>query len=560
MSWHIMANVKDGARHKEHASGKQPKKMLIVAMILVLIITNAMYYAFTHAEGISVYGDDPNYVYLAATAYHGNFIESASYIFTIRLGEIYGIATFFYLFGSTNFTSGLWNIMSYFGIIIVTFLFVRLYYDDKAALTSAFLASVFPLVTKYAVNISDDIPLAFFGSLAILLFIYAERNNKKTYYFFSGILIAFSWLITYESGIMIIFLLLFAFIELLRGKVKINTTTIFFVYGIAILFLLVFIFSYFNSGAPFIVITENSRFYSAVGSSINGLPTIPTADTNLMDYINGMFQYPIYNIVSTQPIFSMPRNIWNTLFSVINPSEYGTYFYLLIPMIVILLVIREKRSFFFIVWFIFMFLVLEFGPMHVSVSLSPFNITYLLAHRILRFMLLVTVPVCAIMGITLVKLLEFRNKYLLCIGVVFFIAILGLLYLNNYYVSNFWYYWQQYPVELVMQTASYVKTVSPSAHLYLEGLYNTHPIPYSATTIQTYLGNPAGTNVDFSIYNETNCSVFPNDSYIIWSGPPHCPGWIDVFNTTIPKNIPPMIIQNEYPNIQYPITNVYYKR
>jgi len=548
--------------HKEAPKLSSRKKTILVFAILALILALALHYALTHWEGISLYGDDPVYVSLAGYAANGTFMEEIGYIFTVRLAEIYGIALFFKLFGTTDFVAGLWNTMSYIGIIIVTFLFVRMYYDDKAALTSAFLVTIFPLISKYALNISDDIPLTFFGSLAILLFIYAERTNKKYYYFASGLLLVFIWLITYESGIIILFTILLAIVEVLRGKVKINTDSIFFLYGIIFLFLVVFIFSYYNSHLPFLVITENTRFYSAVGTQVNGLATIPSTNTNLTVYPNAMFQYNIWGALTSKPYKYVPLNLYNTLFPLINTSEYGLYFYLIIPMILVLLALREKRSYFFIAWFLFVFAFLEAGPMHVGITLHPFSITYLLAYRLLRFMLIITVPLCAIMGIAMAKLLEFKNRYLLAIGIFFFLAILALLYANNYSISSFWYYWQRYPEDLMIPAANYLKAM-PNAQIYLEGSIppNDVPISYSSSAIETYLGRPAATDVNYSITTQTSCSSFRADSYIIWSGPPMCVGWVDVLNITkYPPGIPIQIINADYPTLPYPVTNIYYYR
>ncbi len=537
------------------------KKKIVYLVVFALILTNAFYYAFTHFEGISTYGDDYNYAYLASTLYNGKFILNSGFIFSVRLTEIFGIASFYYLFKVNNLSSSLFSILSYIGLIVVALLTVRLYYDDRTALTSAFLVSIFPLVTKYAVNINDDIVLAFIGSLAILLFLYGEKYNKKVFYFFSGVSLVVAWLSSYEAGIIIAFLLLYALVELLRKKISIDRSTVFFLYGIAMIFLVVFIFSYINSRSPFITITANLRFYSAVGTEVGGISTIPSSTTNLMEYINGMFQYNIAGPFLKQPIQKAVLNVGSMIFSIVNPYEYGLYFFFVVPMFLILLALREKRAYFLMSWFIFGLMFLEFGPMHIGFTLNPLGVTYLLAHKLLRFVLILTVPTCAIIGITLVKLLEFKNRYMLFLGVFFFVAILLILYLNNYYISNFWYYWQRYTQELVLQAVAFIKRLPSGSPVYLEGMYNaSYPVFYSSLTIEGFLGNPSGNRVDYNVYSTTDCNMFANNSYIIWSGPPRCPDWTNVLNITTPTDIPKAVLQDEIPQTTYKITNIYYKR
>ncbi len=530
----------------------------IVAALFMLIIISALYFSFTHFEGPSEYGDDPNYLYIASGVLHGNFHLDPGYIFSTRLTEAFAIAFFYYLFGINNLSSSLWNITSYIGIIIVTFLFVRMLYDDKAALLSAFVASIFPIVTEYAVNIGEDIPLTFLCSLAILLFLYGERLKSKAYYFCSGALLVAAWLTSYEAGIVIAFVLLYGFIEIIRKKAKLDRTGIFFVYGIAVMFLIVFAFSQMNAKAPFITITENLRFYSGVGTKVNGLPTIPSTNQDLMYYPRSMFPYEIIQMISHQGVVGAVENLVALIVSPMQNSEFGFYFYLVLPIMLTLLLLREKRAYFAIFWFTMLFLALEFGPMHLGISTNPLRIDYLPAYRLNRFLLVLTVPLAGIIGIGLAKLLESKDKYVLLLGALAVCMVLTVLYLANYNTSNFYYYWQHYPQELVMQAVNFIKTLPATTTVYLEGTYNNANVGYSSSEINTYLGNPQGNRVNFSITASTGCSAFAANSYVIWSGSPHCASWRNVLDIKTPDDIPAFIVQDENPLLNYRPTNIYY--
>ncbi|MEM0150079.1 MAG: glycosyltransferase family 39 protein, partial [Candidatus Micrarchaeaceae archaeon] len=329
----------DGTYLQSLAHSKDSRYRLIAAVLLLAILANASYYAFTHFEGPSSYGDDPNYLYLASSFINGFYSMNPGYIFSVRIMQFLPTALFYSVFGITNLTSTLWDIISYLGIIAVTFFIVKLFYGYKAALLSSFIVSIFPIVMKFAVNTGEDPPLTFISALAVLMFLYAEKSNKKAYYFASGSLLVVDWLISYEAGVAIAFLLVYALVELLRKRIRIDYSSIFFLYGIAISFLLVFIFSYFTSTPPqpFVTITRNIEFYSAVGTRVNGLPTIPTTNNNLYFYPDLFFQYHLLKVMTQSPnIVDDLQNGYNTLFMQ-NPSDFGvTYYYLIVAIIAVL--------------------------------------------------------------------------------------------------------------------------------------------------------------------------------------------------------------------------------
>jgi len=411
-------------------SGTKENKALVL-VLLVAILANAAIYAFTHAEGPSGYADDPNYTYLASSVLNGAYQLNPGYIFSLRPGQFLPITFFYALFGVTNLTSTLWDITGYLGGILATFLIVKELYGNKAALLSAYLLSVFPLLTKYAVNTEEDVPLMFIGALALLFFIYAERRNKKYWYFASGAMLPFAWFISYEAGVVIAFMLLLAIVELLRKRILIDRTSIFFVYGIVILLLISFIYSASAIGKPFAFITSNNRFYSAVGARINGLPTIPTTNVNFDYYIQEMFQYQIATRLLQPGSLSGKLSNLVDMFTLMPQNyEYGVYFYMVIPAIAALLILREKRSILLLSAFAFFFLFLEFGPMHVGITLSPLAFQYVFAYRLHRFFMVLAPAMAGIIGIALAKALEVKNRYLLSADLVLVLLLLAFLYWN----------------------------------------------------------------------------------------------------------------------------------
>ena len=532
------------------------KRMIVAYVLLAVILFNAAFYAFTHYEGPSGYGDDSVYASLAASALQGSFTESQGFIFSVRLLSFYPTA-FFYLFGANTLTSSLFDILSYFGLIIIAFYFAKMFYSYKEGVISAFLISIFPIVTKFAVNMGEDVPLTFVTSLAVVLFLYGERGKQKWSYFLSGALIVAAWLISYESGAAIAFLAVYALIELARKKIRIDKSSLFFVYGIVIALLLTFIFSYFNSGFPFITITENIRFYSAVGTVVNGLSTIPSTNVDLLFYPQAMFQYHLISVLMHSSPTTLLGNIANTLFPKAAIEEYGLYFYLLVICAAVLLILRDRRSFFTLFWLAFLIAFLEFGPMDV-LSLHPVALHYTLAYRLGRFMMITAVPLSAAIAMSLGKLLEFKNRYFLAFGSVVLVLILALLYAQNTQIENYWYQWQMYQESLAMQPAGFIRATAPNATVYLEEIVpNAGNIGY-LSAFWVYLGSYKRYSDLQLVSNSINCSNIEQGSYIVWAGPPACGDWKNVFNVSVPSYIPQSIVSAESFNLRWIITNVYY--
>ncbi|MGC8496303.1 MAG: glycosyltransferase family 39 protein [Candidatus Micrarchaeia archaeon] len=537
---------------------------IIAIVIMIAILVNAAYYAFTHFEGPSAYGDDPNYLYLASTILKGDYSMNAGYIFSLRIMQFLPIAFFYSLFGINNLASTMWDITAYLGIIIVTFFIVKLFYKGyKEALISSFVVSISPLIMKFAVNTGEDPPLTFISALAVLMFLYAENTNKKAYFFASGALLVVDWLISYEAGVAILFILVYAIIELLRKKITINYNSIFFIYGIAVAFLLTFIFSFYTSSPPqpFLTITRNMNFYSGVGTRVNGLPTIPTTNTNLNFYPNLFFQYHVLTILRQSPnIMQNLKNIYDSIFMQI-PSDFGITYYYLVFALITLLVLRDKRSYFIIFWYAFMLVILEFGPMHVGITLHPFSIDYLLTYRLGRFMMITVPAMSSIIGIAISKLIQFRNKYLLSLGAAFAAVLLIVLYLNSYAVTTYAYYWQYYQESLVMPAANFLRynnTVDHSAIIYLEATWHNVTVTYTGANFDSYYGDPSSSRIIFDITNTTNCNAFQPGSYVVWSGPPHCSNWVDIYNMPPVQGIPQMYINAEKSSMVYIPTNIYF--
>ena len=477
------------------ANAKVERKYFLVLLCILLF---AVAYSIIFVDGPSFYGDDVTYLNLAYNVLHGNFVEG-TYIFSVRLLQVLPIALFYKLFGVSLLTDSAWNILSFLGIITVSFFMAKELFGNLAGAISALLAAFFPLVVVYSSTIGEDIPLAFLTSLALLSLLYAQRRNSGKWYMLSGILLVASFLISPEAAIVGVIVLLYLIVEVLSKKITVDRTSIHIVYGIAIALIVLMAFNYFNSQNPLITFDVNFHFYSAVGQP----GTIPSTNSDPMFYFGVMFPYQLYSTISS---YSYVGNSIFTLFaarvvSADQTSSTGFYFYALVIALLYLIATREKKAYFALFFFLAGFLYLEFGPMHVS--LFPFE--YILSYRLDRFMMIIAVPAMVLMGIAISKFIEenpFRNAYITSVTAFLIIAF---LILTSIPINLNWHQVVVYQRYDQMAISSYLLNVSSSATIYY---------PNSDPSINIYAQFKNNTRF-IPYWQFTNCTRFKAGSYVV---------------------------------------------
>jgi hypothetical protein len=547
---------------KKTKNGKKNSNpyVLIVAVLLFAIVINAAVYAFSHIEGPSTYGDDANYLWLANSVDNGSFLINPGYIFSVRLMQFMPIALFYKIFGFTLVGATFWDIMAYIGGILVTFMIGKFIYGYKEALLGAFLFSIFPVVTKFAVNTGEDVPLTFVSGLTILMFLYGERFQGlkgRIPYLVSGILLVVAWLIGYEAGIIIAFVLLYGFIELFRRKIIIDGKALFFVYGIILAFVVTFVFSYLNSHLAFATITVNNRFYSAIGSKVNNLPTIPTANQNLDFYLEGMFPYGIVNILlHGGGLGNAVHTVYNEVLTLpANDSDFGVYFYLFVIFAIVLLLYRDRSSYFFLAWFGVAFALLEFGPMHVGLGLNPIHVTYILAHRLRRFLMILAIPLVLVVSRGMFALIKPKNRYFRFVGFAVFLTLIVFIYLTSSLLTNFWYYLQEQQNGSTLAAGTYIRSLGSNVTVYVEDMQGPI-ITAQGSDFPAFAGRPQSQNI-VNVNSTELCSAYNPGSYVVWNGTKECSNWINVYNISVTNLNQKTINEIGWYQIPYSPTNVY---
>ncbi len=174
-----------------------------LALILTLLFAIALRIAcFTGMYG----SDDINY---NLEAYHiatGNFESRVTdtsrppgnYTYTMRVGVNFPTSLFFRLFGVNEITSILTPFFCSIGLVLLSFLAGRFFFDTSTGLIAAFLMSLLPLDVFHATKLIPDSPCSFWAGLCTLLFFMAEakRSGRATtlLYTLSGMALAVSYL------------------------------------------------------------------------------------------------------------------------------------------------------------------------------------------------------------------------------------------------------------------------------------------------------------------------------------------------------------------------------
>ncbi len=522
-------------------------------IMLFAVAAFALIYSLVFIIGPSSYGDDPTYLSLAYGAATGNFVQSA-YIFSVRLMMIFPIALFYKLFGVSIFSSSLWDILCFVGSVIAAFYIGRELYDEKVGLLAAFLLSVFPLTAILSPTVSDNIPMMFMTTMAMLSILYAQRRSSKFWYFVAGLFLIASPLVTPEGFIVIPIAILYLVVELLRKRITINRTSLHLIYGVLAAGLILMAFNYANSGHPLITYTTNANYFSAVGVMENGAyTTIGQANQNLGLYPQWMFPYNLLHILSSNiaNLNLNPISIWDQIY-VVNFNMAGFFFYALVLAAIYLIIRREKKAYFVLFWFLAGFLYLEFGPMHVS--LFPFQ--YLLTHRLPRFLTLIAVPTAVIIAIALVRFAEAGKKAYDSINPRMMLAALIIIFLavTSIQISTTQYYAMYISRHDTLAIANYLNQLPNNTIIY-------YPAAYTQifSNIGIYMGFDNLSRLR-GLDNIQNCTYIPTNSYVVltkyakignlnYTPNPlqECTGWQTILYPTLTQNYSSAEVNYAYP-------------
>lgn len=353
-------------------------------LLLIVLFALALRLWFFVVVGLN---DDFVYTDLSSNVAEGKF---SLYLHPfIRPMMLLPIGFFYFLFGISHYSSILYILLTAIGILLVTFYIGKILFNKSVGLVAAFIASFVPIFTIFSTEVVPDIPLAFFWGLSVLLFLVGERSRKQSniYYFFSGCSIAFAYL---TKSLGIIGLLFFLFYFLYKRQLK--RVYLFVLLGFVFIFSIEGVYYYLNTGDFLASFKTNSDFF-------------------------------------TNPDFRSPGQFPDQLFylnmfrSLGSSSRFGLLFVLFAISAAYGLYKRDRPLILLLIWFMSLYLFLEFGSMSYQ--------KFVPIHKIDRFSIVLLIPMSIAVSSLLLKINRKLTSIILAALFVASVAHISNLYMEQ---------------------------------------------------------------------------------------------------------------------------------
>ncbi len=518
--------AKPAENSTKSAERKTVDRRALAILALALII--AIAYAAKFYVGVSAAGDDVAYSNYAHFVLNGGFRQSSGDSLSIRIMQYYPVAFFYLISNNSYYAGGAWDIFAYVATVVIVFFIGKELYNEFAGAVASLILALFPTVMIFSTTMSDNPPVMFFAALAMLFLLYGTRKRRASWYAMSGASVIAA-IAVMPLGLMALAISVFYIIvEYLRKKLDRNV--LMFFAGLLIGLAILSSFNYVNAGKPFITFTETFNYFQNIG----GPNHISPANNYLLFYFDTMFPYHMTNALYHE-VSSGNQNttsIWAMIFAP-NYNVVGFYFYVAVFAMLYMLYKREKRAYFAFFWFAVGFLLMEFDPVHFTIL--PF--TYILQHRLDRYLTFIEPPVALLMSMAMVRFVESarkanaRNVRMLIVG-----AIMLFLFLTEIPVVSLSHNILSLEGRYELNTAKYLETLPNTTEIYV--------INNVGGFLPTYMKFDNFSR--FSSPGTVNCSQLDPNSYVVVQtvsqyNADTCPSWQLVYytvaNTTFKQDV-----------------------
>ncbi len=364
-------NIKDITKKLKHRKSE---------IFLVLILIFAAFLRLIFFVGPCC-DDDVAYLNSAYNIVKLNFVELHNgYSFAYRTMMILPMALSFKIFGISEFTASLYILLTSLGSIIVAFFIGKFLFNARVGIFASLLLAFYPLEVIYSTHIVPDIPVAFFMGLSVLVFLYAEKNEKDKFYILSGVTAGLAYLVKITAILIVPFILFYAIFLLKRNKTK---AILRFLLGFLLIFVIEMCYSYYFTSDPFTHYRSHVSAQKAWGHMRK--KSMDEIKAQLLFYPNLMLGRGI--LALSQPDIMLSKGIIRDI------SPYcGYFFWLLVLSILFPWSYKKDGKRFLIVlfWFFSIFLFLQFGTMDIG--------RFVLIHRLTRFITILSIPMSLVIA------------------------------------------------------------------------------------------------------------------------------------------------------------------
>ncbi|MEM2175557.1 MAG: glycosyltransferase family 39 protein, partial [Candidatus Micrarchaeia archaeon] len=381
---------------------KNKRNVFLIKYTLIFILLIAIFVRLIFFVGLN-WSDDVNYVYLSHEILKGNY--RPSYMTSLRLLMIFPLALFFKLFGVSQASAALYPFLLSLGNIIIIFFISKLLFNEKVGIIAALVLAFFPLDVNYATWIMGDVPLAFYTSLSAYFFIRAEFkekriNRKRLFFFLSGIFVGFAYSLKFFGLLMFIF---FASYFIIKGviKKKLELNAIFIFFGYLLFFIAEGLFYYISTG-DFLLQVHSGFSYFAQKERLK------------YEFVTDFHFYP-------RVMFNLDYNyrpMWNNKY-----TYFGFFYYFVVISIIFIILKKIKKAYIVILWFITVFLYMQFGTMSIT--------EYIPMHRLDRHLTMIEVPSIILFSIFIYYLGKNKLGKIISSVIVFALIVSFLIYIKH---------------------------------------------------------------------------------------------------------------------------------
>ncbi|OGS11230.1 MAG: hypothetical protein A2234_04735 [Elusimicrobia bacterium RIFOXYA2_FULL_58_8] len=358
--------------------------------------------------------DEFIYAHLANNLAQGVLqVGDASGYFSFRY-LLYAPAAFFVkLFGLSAFSLSLWPFLCSMGNICAAFLLGRLFFGPGSAILSAFLCAFFPFSVTYGTILYPEEIISFLLGLSVYFYFRADRTEESNaasgFFVLSGIFAALAYYTRLNA------LLVFGFYGVYAAFRPARMRFLWVPAGFLLALLPEALFYYFKIGDPFY--SWHSQHQMLISSAVR-------FSSSLRIYLEAIFGLNMYGL-----------------------SLFGFFYHFFSAALVYFSYQRKFRDILpLFLWFACLFAYLEFGPSDMGAG------RYVLALKQLRFLSMVSLPVCLVVAVFISRL-EVKTR----IGLLAFLlisSVAGGLKMSEYCAA------QAAPHELAY---AYMKESAPGA-------------------------------------------------------------------------------------------------
>lgn len=177
------------------------KNMLPLSAVMLLALGCRIVF-FTGTFG----SDEVVYTKIATAILHGDWTVS-DYIGATRYGANIPMAIFMWLFGQNEVAANLWSLICSLAEIWLIMHLGLAIWGQRAAIFAGLILASLPLHVHFAGRLMADAPLAFFITLSIYLFFWAEHRQKIWLYIAAGLSVG---MVSWMKEVVLAFSLIFA--------------------------------------------------------------------------------------------------------------------------------------------------------------------------------------------------------------------------------------------------------------------------------------------------------------------------------------------------------------